>query len=462
MREWLSCFLAGSIRRQITILAVGPILVVIVVATLIQNTEERTSYASKVAIRIQFVISQLAAAGAPDRAVLIAATSSTGLGVERLSPETAPIALAGVRYPDSSLSEILDALPSSLGAEISRRASAGAGSQVIAVRLEDGAALVFSPEPAPPVPLFHQTRLYFALKILVVIVPMLLLSLYAGNVIVAPLRRFAKEAQTLDPDEGSERPFEEGGAREISSLARALNDMRTRIRQMIDGRTRMVRAISHDLRTPLTRLRMRAERTSDAALREAMLTDIVRIDAMIQETLTYLQRDVSSEATLQVDLPSLLQTVCYDFANMDLAVSYEGPYRLAFDCKPQALVRAVTNLVENGVKFAETVTVRLKPTADGGVRIEVADNGPGVPTELRAKVVEPFFKADASRASGAAGGFGLGLSIVHDVVGGHGGSMVLLDGEPQGLIVRLDLPAAVGTKRGDYVREKAKEVPAAA
>ncbi|MET0314456.1 MAG: HAMP domain-containing sensor histidine kinase [Hansschlegelia sp.] len=463
MREWLSCFLSGSIRRQITILATGPILVVVVVATLIQNTEDRTSYPSRVSIRIQLVVNQLAAAESPEgAAAIMAATSKAGFGVERLPPEALSRSLAEVKFPHNGLGEIRDELPPSLGAEIRRRTSAGIADRVITVRAADGSTLVFSPEAKPPIPLLHQTRLYFALKVLIVVVPMLLVSLYAGHMIMAPLTRFAKEAQALDPDEGTDRPFDEGGVREISSLARALNDMRTRIRQMIDGRTRMVRAISHDLRTPLTRLRMRAERTSDAALREAMLTDIVRIDAMIQETLTYLQRDVSSEATLQVDLPSLLQTVCYDFANMDLAVSYEGPYRLTFDCKPQALVRAVTNLVENGVKFAQTVTVRLKPTADGGVRIEVADNGPGVPMELRAKVVEPFFKADASRASGAAGGFGLGLSIVHDVVSGHGGSMVLLDGEPQGLIVRLDLPAAVGTKQGDYVREKAKEVPAAA
>jgi signal transduction histidine kinase len=238
--------------------------------------------------------------------------------------------------------------------------------------------------------------------------------------------------------------------------------MRQRIRQMIDGRTRMVRAISHDLRTPLTRLRMRAERTSEGALREAMLTDITRIDDMIQETLTYLQRDVSSEATVQVDLPSLLQTVCYDFANMDLPVSYEGPYRLTFDCKPQALVRAVTNLVENGVKFGTVVTVRLKPLADGGVRIEVADDGPGVPEQLRSKVVEPFFKADASRSANSPGGFGLGLSIVQDVVGGHGGSMVLLDGEPKGLVVRLDLPPPDGTKAASYVRELSSRADEAA
>lgn len=310
--------------------------------------------------------------------------------------------------------------------------------------LGSGAVLAFSPQPQPPIPLFDEDSVDFVLKILVVFVPLLSLSFYAGNMIMGPFTRFARAAHALNPEDGTDRPFDERGVREISLLARALNDMRTRIREMIDDRTRMVRAISHDLRTPLTRLLMRAEWSSDDALRDAMLADIARIDSLIEETLTYLKRDVSTETRAQVDLPSLLQTVCYDFANLDLAVSYEGPYRLAFDCKPQALVRAITNLVENGVKFAHAVTVRLRPREDGSVRIEVVDDGPGIPQDLRARVIEPFFKADVSRAPGAPGGFGLGLSIVHDIVSGHGGAMVLLEAEPRGLIVRIDLPARAG------------------
>jgi signal transduction histidine kinase len=460
MTRWRSLFLCGSIRRQIIVLTALPILAVVVVASLIYSSENKTPYRSKVAIRIQMVVSQIAAAGAPEVAdAVMASTRQTGLRVDRLSPQTAA-ELAPVDTSDCDLGEIHDELASSLGAEIRRRTNTASSEEVIVVPLADGAVLAFAPGVRPSSGFFDPERLLFLPKVLVVVLPMLLVSLYAGAIIIAPLTNFSREALALKPDEGPERPFEEGGPREIRALARSLNDMRARMREMIDGRTRMVRAISHDLRTPLTRLRMRAERSSDPALRDAMLTDIVRIDDMIQETLTFLQRDVASEATVQVDLPSLLQTVCYDFANMDLPVSYEGPYRLTFDCKPQALVRAVTNLVENGVKFATVVAVRLKPMADGGVRIEVADDGPGVAEGLRAKVVEPFFKADDSRPSGAQGGFGLGLSIVRDVVSGHGGSMALLDAEPRGLVVRLDLPATVRAKSAGYVREKAGEVAA--
>ncbi|WP_103122655.1 sensor histidine kinase [Methylopila sp. Yamaguchi] len=454
MSSWRSLFLCGSIRRQIIVLTALPILAVVVAASLIYSSENKTPYKSRMAIKIQVVISQLEAAGSPQAAdAVMAATSRTGLGVERLSSRTAQAELTPIHTSDCDIGEIRGELASSLGAEVRRRTTAGGTADVIVVPLAHGDVLAFAPAVRPSLPWLHPERLLFLPKVLVVVLPMLLVSLYAGAVIIAPLTNFAREALALKPDEGPERPFEEGGPREIRALARSLNDMRARIREMIDGRTRMVRAISHDLRTPLTRLRMRAERSTDASLRDAMLTDISRIDAMIQETLTYLHRDVATETTQRVDLPSLLQTVCHDFANADLPVTYAGPNKLAFDCKPQVLIRAVTNLVDNGVKFGEVVTVRLEPMAEGGVRIEVADDGPGIPAELRAKVVEPFFKGDASRASNAQSGFGLGLSIVQEVVSGHGGAMTLLDGKPRGLLVRLDLPAPAAKRAVAAVRE---------
>lgn len=440
MNRWRSLFLCGSIRRQIIVLTALPILAVVVIASLIYSSENKTPYKNRVALKIQMVVSQVAAADTPQVAqAVMAATSATGLKVELLPPRAAK-ELSPTATSDCDLAEIRDELTSSLGAEIRRRTTRGGSEDTIVVPFGDGEVLAFTPAARAPLPLLHPERLLFLPKVLVVVLPMLLLSLYVGSIIIAPLTNFSREAQSLSPDEGPDRPFDEGGPREIRALARSLNDMRTRIREMIDGRTRMVRAISHDLRTPLTRLRMRAERSTDAGLRDAMLTDISRIDAMIEETLTYLQRDVATETVLRVDLPSLLQTVCHDFENAGLPVAYEGPDRLAFECKPQALARAVTNLVDNGVKFAGAVTVRLATQIDG-VRIEVTDRGPGVPEELRAKVLEPFFKGDASRSAKGPGGFGLGLSIVHEVVGGHGGTMELRDGEPQGLVVRLDLPS---------------------
>lgn len=446
MSRWRSLFLCGSIRRQIIVLTALPIIAVVVIASLIYSSESKTPYKSRLAIKIQTVVSQISVAPSPEVArAIMAATGATGLKVDLLTPQAAAAQLGPAESSDCDLAEISAELKTPLGAELKRRTTPSAAEDAIVVPFGEGSVLAFTPAARAPLPLLHPERLLFLPKVLVVVLPMLLLALYAGGVIIAPLTTFAREAQGLSPDEGPDRPFDEEGPREIRSLARALNDMRVRIRTMIDGRTRMVRAISHDLRTPLTRLRMRAERTTDAGLRDAMLTDISRIDAMIEETLTYLQRDVATEAVQRVDLPSLLQTVCHDFANAGMPVTYDGPERLVFACKPQALARAVANLVDNGVKFAGAATVRLKTQPEGGVRIEVVDRGPGVPEALKAKVLEPFFKGDASRSAAGPrsfgpGGFGLGLSIVHEVADAHGGTVELRDGEPQGLVVRLDLP----------------------
>lgn len=160
---------------------------------------------------------------------------------------------------------------------------------------------------------------------------------------------------------------------------------------------------------------------------------------MIDETLTCLRNDVSTEALQRTDIASVLQTVCSEFCDVGFSVSYSGPDRLSGWCKPNALARAIGNLCDNGVKFAPNVTVALAAT-DTGALIEVSDDGPGIPMAVRARVFEPFFKADAARGTMPKHGFGLGLSIVADIVQGHGGKIELRDNRPTGLVVKVDLP----------------------
>ncbi|WP_456855843.1 sensor histidine kinase [Bradyrhizobium sp. USDA 4501] len=203
----------------------------------------------------------------------------------------------------------------------------------------------------------------------------------------------------------------------------------------------MLAAISHDLRTPLTRLRLRTERVGDDTLRPAMLGDIAKMTRMINETLEYLREDARSEAASFIDLPSFLQTICSDFADMGHAVSYAGPARLPYACRPRALSRAATKIVENAVKHGSKVAVTLRPMEAGHIEIEVADDGPGIPPALHDKVFEPFFKADSARQEG---GFGLGLSIAQDIAKRHGGSIALSLREPSGLLVSMLLPPKPG------------------
>lgn len=274
--------------------------------------------------------------------------------------------------------------------------------------------------------------------LLALIVLFILFSLFAVWAITGPLKRISEALGSAEIDNGDEL-FVERGSIEMVGLARALNTMRARIRTMIDNRTRMLRSVSHDLRTPLTRLRLRTERMDESVLRSAMLSDIGHIESLIDETLTYLRNDVSMEELQRADIASVLQTVCAEFSDVGFSVSYAGPDRLPGWCKPNALARAITNLCDNGVKFAPNVTVALTAT-DTTALIEVSDNGPGIPTTVRPRVFEPFYKMDAARGTTPKHGFGLGLSIVADIIQGHGGKIELDDNRPTGLVVRVDLP----------------------
>lgn len=279
----------------------------------------------------------------------------------------------------------------------------------------------------------------FAIAVVIVIV--LFLSIYAIRWITSPLSSIAAAARSFGRTAAKEESLSENGPREIAQVAEALNDMRKRVRTLVDERTRMLAAISHDLRTPLTRLRLRAERLDEAKTRDGMLQDITTINDMIGETLAYLRDNSSSEPVHLVDLPSLLQTICAEFTDVGFPVTYEGPGRHPFACRAHALTRAITNVVDNGSKYGGSVAISLHLLARGTVRIDISDEGPGIALSLREKVFAPFFKGDSARPSSERGGFGLGLSIARDIVRNHGGDIALSNHEPHGLTVQLTVPS---------------------
>jgi signal transduction histidine kinase len=458
-----------------TTVAIGPVILVTVLVFATQpwplGDYVSTSYARATANRIEMVVEQVRVSDSPAQvATILDTVSKTGMRTEVVSltelqgPSQNNVADRDVRKL------IRDNLPVSLEPVLRDKTRDGALSDVIVVRADGDTALAFAPEPSGdalindeqvdrneqvdriPDSLISDEHVDMILMGLLVVLPIILLSIYASRLITAPLTRFVDTARSLDPDHGPERPFEEGGSLEMVTLASSLNDMRSRIRDMINDRTRMLRAISHDLRTPLTRLRLRAEGSTQPDLRATMLKDIERIAEMIDETLAFLRNDSSAEERVRADIPSLLQTVCADFADMGFATTYDGPDRFAYPCKPRALARAISNLVDNGTKFANLVVVRLAVHTTGAVRISVIDDGPGVAEELRQKVLEPFFKASTARTATDHGGFGLGLSIVNDIVRSHGGSMQLLDSNSGGLTVCVDLPAVVRDTSNDGAR----------
>jgi signal transduction histidine kinase len=438
-------FQARSIRRQIAALAVGPIIGLVILGAiselLLGDDLESVSYARTVALRIETVIAQFqASTSAAQRAGILDATSRTGLQVEEVAAVELSQGQTEISFEDVR-NLVQDNLPMTLATAFRPETSAGKLHDVLVVGIGGDRALAFLPASPPPDAWISDQQVSVVLQLMALVLPVVLLSLYAARVISAPLLEFAKAAETLKPDDGPDRPFDERGASEIRTLAKSLNDMRSRVRGMIDDRTRMLRAISHDLRTPLTRLRLRAERSTQPELKAALLKDISALGDMINDTLTYLSKEMATEKPVNADLPSLLATVCSDFSDIGFNVKYVGPERFAYRCKPRSLARAIANLVENSTKLAQDISVELSVLENGTVRVSVVDDGPGLPGGLRTRVLEPFFKIDAARTPSDRSGFGLGLSIVDDIVRAHGGTIELLNRAPHGLAAQMDFPA---------------------
>jgi signal transduction histidine kinase len=253
------------------------------------------------------------------------------------------------------------------------------------------------------------------------------------------LSSFAKAAENFSFD-GTAAPLPERGPSEIRSVAKALNRMRQRITALIDDRTKMLAAISHDLRTPITRMRLRSEFIEDEGHRSRMLHDLDQMRSMLESVLSFLRNDRKLETMTLVDIASSLHLITDQFADMGHSVSYVGPEHAMATVRPDDLHRSVTNLVENAVKFGAEAIVRLTASPDIMI-IEVEDDGPGISDARKETMLEPFVRGDEARNMDEASGFGLGLSIARSIVVAHGGELSLNDRKPHGLIVRIRLPA---------------------
>lgn len=316
----------------------------------------------------------------------------------------------------------------------------------IAVVFADGSGLYAQmPLPPQPPPSFWSPQQFMMgnwLILLVVVLPLALL--WAVRSVSRPLRRFARAAEDFSID-GPHAPLPERGPEEIRVAARALNRMRDRVAAMATDRTRMLSAVGHDLRTPVTRMRLRAEFITDPDIRSGQLRDLERMDAMIDDALVFLRDGQVQGTRAAADLASLIQTLVDDFVDMGANVGFSGPDRMVCRVEADALGRAIENLVQNAIKFGTKVEVgltALPPTTTGGpgqAEIRVEDDGPGIAADDRATMLKPFVTGDSARG-GEAGGFGLGLSIAEAIVIAHGGQMVLDDSSLGGLLVRVVLP----------------------
>jgi signal transduction histidine kinase len=235
-------------------------------------------------------------------------------------------------------------------------------------------------------------------------------------------------------------PLPESGPREVRRLTAAFNRMQDRLARFIADRTRMLAAIGHDLRTPITSLKIRTELLDDEEARGKMMATLDEMQRMTEATLAFAREDAGAEPLRTVDLAALVESLCDDLAAMGKDVTFSGDERLPYPCRPTALRRAVGNLVENAVRYGDRARVALAATAEGPL-VTIDDDGPGIPADRIEDVYKPFVRLESSR-NRETGGAGLGLSIARSIILAHGGELTLSNRKEGGLHVTIRLPRA--------------------
>ncbi len=306
---------------------------------------------------------------------------------------------------------------------------------LVSLNLENGSWLnVATPISAPPG--FFSARLGLSMAVMLIAV-VFLSALIVGRM-TDPLKRLSRAAEKLGIDVQAPA-IPETGPEEVRRTARAFNVMQGRIRRFVDDRTQMLGAIAHDLGTPITRLRLRAEFVEDKELRTKMLRDLDDMQHMVASTLSFIREDATSEPQTTVDLGSLLTRVCDDISDAGAKVELaEIPRWTLLDCRPIAMRRALGNLIENAVKYGGLARVSLKIDPEK-IYIFIDDNGPSIPEDRREDVFQPFLRLEDSR-NRETGGTGLGLAVARTIVRAHGGDIRLSDGPEGGLRVELCMP----------------------
>ena len=304
----------------------------------------------------------------------------------------------------------------------------------VAIPLPGGQWLTFATALPETGPAFSSQ---FMVSIVVMAIIILAVSVWAVRRVTSPLASLAAAAQRLGADLGAP-PMPESGTVEMQQASHAFNTMQTKVRGLIENRTRMLAAISHDLRTPLTLLRLRVENVDDAQEREKMLATIAEMDQMVAATLQAARDEARIEARRRTDLTALLASAVDDMADAGLPVEMEPASPVIYECQPGALKRALTNLLDNAVKYGKEARATIRSTPQA-IEIAIDDKGPGIPENELAHVFQPFYRVEGSR-SRETGGIGLGSAIALSAVEAHGGELTLSNRPEGGLRASVRLP----------------------
>jgi signal transduction histidine kinase len=314
-----------------------------------------------------------------------------------------------------------------------RRNATGTNALDVSVGLPDGGTLMFrvaAPLPDPPLP----WQLFIQIGVLTAVLAVVLFLVTRS--ITRPLSKLAIAADAVGKSV-RHPPLVEEGVLEIRDATRAFNTMQDRLLRYLDSRTSVLAAMSHDLRTPLTRLRLRVESVADERLHARFTSDLDEMEALVWSALALFKGLDDDEKFESVDVNVLLATLVAEYTELGAQISLAGRALEPLHAKPRALKRCLGNLVDNALKFGKRALLEV---ADGdALLLGISDDGPGIPEEMLERVFEPFYRLDSSRSRDT-GGTGLGLAIARDVAQAHGGSLTLRNRPEGGLRAELRLP----------------------
>ena len=302
------------------------------------------------------------------------------------------------------------------------------------VQLVDGSWLSFIPPE-------RSWGLEFGVRIVIVIVlgliATLLVAWVATRQLANPLQRFTRAARRFGTDLRAP-PIKLEGPDEIRQAIIAFNTMQAQIQHFIAERTHMLASISHDLRAPLTRMRLRSEFMEDLDHQGKLIRDVEEMQSMINAALAFFREDTHREQTTAFDLSELLQTIVDDYRDQHINVDFDGPAHLVYEGRPLGIKRVIVNLLENALKYAQCPGIALRRD-EYSICIEVSDEGPGIPEAALEQVFDPFFRLEASRNRDT-GGVGLGLSAARAIAREQGGELTLSNRHGGGLLACVELP----------------------
>jgi signal transduction histidine kinase len=305
---------------------------------------------------------------------------------------------------------------------------------MLAVQLNDGSWLVFSVmKRSWGIPLADRWVVWLCF----LAGSITIVTVFAARQFSKPIERLATAVRQfgLNPQAP---PIAEAGPKEVQEVVKTFNAMQAQIQKFVAYRTMMLAAISHDLRTPLTRMRLRGEFIEDEEQQARLFRDVDEMQNMVDEALAFFRDDAICEETTSFDLPHVLLTIANDYADQDIDIGYAGPAHAVYRGRPFALKRAFTNLIDNAAKYAKNPEIELS-REETALVVAIRDRGPGIPADALDNVFRPYYRVDKSR-NRSTGGVGLGLTVAQAIIQGHGGEIILKNRPEGGLEARVVLP----------------------